>query len=104
LLRQFRLIRQSRDERAMATIIGSRSKRNDGRRPQPIVISVGIVLLAAVVLVSAGLVAIPLWTVLVQGWRLQPIADQCNIVGDARTREACDEKLREAVQHRARGD
>jgi hypothetical protein len=100
-LRQFRLIRQSRDERAMANSVGS--TRNDGRRPQPIVISVGIVLLAALVLVSAGLVAIPLWTVLVQGWRLQPIADQCNIVGDAREGEACDQKLREGVQHPARG-
>jgi hypothetical protein len=103
LLRQLRLIPQSRDERAMANIVGPRSKRNDGRRPQPIVISVGIVVLAAVVLVSAGLVAIPLWTVLVQGWRFQPIADQCNIVGGAGTREACDEELREAVQHPARG-
>jgi hypothetical protein len=103
LLRQFRLIRQSRDERALANIVGPRSKRNDGRRPQPIIISVGIVLLAAVVLVSAGLVAIPLWTVLVQGWRFQPIADQCTIVGHAREGEACDEKLREGVQHPARG-
>src|SRR5262249_969703 len=39
LLRQFCLIRQSREERVLAKIVGLRSNRNDGRKRQPIVIS-----------------------------------------------------------------
>src|SRR5262249_6070756 len=66
LLRQFRLIGQSREERAMARITGLAPRRNNARRREPFVISAGIVVLAAVVLVCAGLVSIPLWTALVQ--------------------------------------
>ena len=85
-------------------IVGLRSKRNDGRRRETTVISAAIVLLAAVVLVCAGLVSVPLWTALVQGWRFEPIADQCKMLKDASTTEGCDEKLRvEGVQHPARG-
>jgi hypothetical protein len=104
LLRQFRLIRQSREERAVARIVALRSNRNDGRRRQPIVISIGIVLLAAVVLVTAGLVAVPLWAVLMQSWRFEPIADQCKMLKDPRAREACDQMVRiEEAHHPARG-
>jgi hypothetical protein len=42
-------------------------QRNDGRRQQPIAISAGVTILAAIVLVCAGLLAVPLWTALVQG-------------------------------------
>ena len=88
----------------MANMVGPRSKRNDARRPQPIVISAAIAILAAVVLVCVGLVAVPLWTALVQGWQFQPLAEQCKVLKDARAREACDEKLRvEALQHPAKG-
>jgi hypothetical protein len=77
-----------------ANLVGRRSKRNERRRPQPIVISVGIVLLAAVVLVSAGLLAVPLWAILVQGWRFESIADECKMLNDDGAREACDERVR----------
>lgn len=70
----------------MAGIVGLRSRRNDGRRRQPMIIFAAIAILAAVVLVCAGLVAVPLWTAL--------IADQCQLLKGARAREACDEKLR----------
>jgi hypothetical protein len=84
--------------------IGLRSRRNGGRRRQPVVISAGIAILAAAVLLCAGLVAVPLWTALVQDWRFEPIADQCRMLKDARARETCDERLRvEATQHPARG-
>jgi hypothetical protein len=84
--------------------IGLRSRRNGGRRRQPVVISAGIAILAAAVLLCAGLVAVPLWTALVQDWRFEPIADQCRMLKDARAREACDERLRaEETQHPAKG-
>jgi hypothetical protein len=69
------LSRQSLEERAMANIIDLRSKRSDGRRRQPLVISASIVLLAAVVLICAGLIAVPLWTALFQNWRAEAISD-----------------------------
>jgi hypothetical protein len=88
----------------MANIVGPRSRRNDKQTRQPVIISAGIAVLAAVVSVCAGLAVVPLWTALVQGWRLQPIADQCKMLKGARTTEGCDEKLRvEGVQHPARG-
>ena len=49
--------------------------------------------LAAVVSLCAGLAVVPLWTALVQGWRFQPITDQCKMLKDAHAREAGDEKL-----------
>jgi hypothetical protein len=48
-------------------------QRNDGRRQQPIAISAGVTILAAIVLVCAGLLAVPLWTALVQGWQVKAI-------------------------------
>jgi hypothetical protein len=48
-------------------------QRNDGRRQQPIAISAGVTILAAIVLVCAGLLAVPLWTALVQGWQVEAI-------------------------------
>lgn len=78
----------------MANIIDLRSKRNEGQRRESTVISAAVVLLAAVVLVCAGLVLVPLWTVLFQGWRFEPIADQCKTLEDLRATEACGEKLR----------
>jgi hypothetical protein len=48
-------------------------QRNDGRRQQPIVIAAGFTILAASVLVCAGLVAVPLWTALVQGWQIEAV-------------------------------
>jgi len=76
----------------MANIVGPRSRRKQTR--QPVVISAAIAVLAATVLVCAGLVVVPLWTALVQGSRFQPIADQCKMLKDAHAREACDERLK----------
>jgi len=88
----------------MARNIGPRSRSNSGRGRQPFVISAGIAVLAAVVLVCAGLAAVPLWTALVQGSRFQPIADQCRMFTDAHAREICDEKLMvNRLQHPAKG-
>ena len=77
----------------MANIVGPRSRRNDKQTRQPVVISAAIAVLAATVLVCAGLVVVPLWTALVQSWRSQPVADQCRMLKDAHAREVCDEKL-----------
>jgi hypothetical protein len=87
------MIRRSQEERATARTIGLRSRSNSGRRRQPIVISAGIAVLAAVVSVCAGLAVVPLWTALVQGWRSEPVADQCQMLKDAHARDLCDEKL-----------
>jgi hypothetical protein len=78
----------------MANIVGPRSRRNDKQTRQPVIIFAGIAVLAAVVSVCAGLAVFPLWTALVQGWRFQPIADQCRMLKDAHAREACDERLK----------
>jgi hypothetical protein len=91
-------------ENAMANNFDRRARRNGRRKREPIVISAAIAILAAAVLACAGLVAVPLWTALVQDWRFEPIADQCRMLKDARAREACDERLRaEETQHPARG-
>ena len=88
----------------MAKITGLASSRNDGRRRQPFVISAGIAVLAAVVSVCAGLAVVPLWTALVQGWRSQPVADQCRMLKDAHAQEVCDERLMvDRLQHPAKG-
>ena len=78
----------------MANIVGPRSRRNDKQTRQPVILSAGIAVLAAVVSVCAGLAVVPLWTALVQGWRFEPIADQCKMLKDAHAREACDERLK----------
>jgi hypothetical protein len=81
-----------------------RARRNGPRKREPVVISAAIAILAAAVLVCAALVAVPLWTALVQDWRFEPIADQCRMLKDTRARAACDEKLRlEATPHPAKG-
>ncbi|HEY7662617.1 MAG TPA: hypothetical protein VH934_05795 [Xanthobacteraceae bacterium] len=88
----------------MTGAVRFRSRRNGGRRREPLVILVGIAILAAVVLVCAALLAVPLWTALVGNWRFEPIPDQCEMIKDARAREACDEKRRvEGPQHPAKG-
>ena len=70
-----------------------RSRRNNRARQQPDAISAGIVILAAATLVCAGLVAVPLWTALVQGWQVEAISDPCGVTGAA-ARQDCLEKLR----------
>jgi hypothetical protein len=98
------MIRRSQDERATARTIGARSRSNGGQGRQPFIISAGIAVLAAVVSVCAGLAVVPLWTALVQGWRSQPVADQCRMLKDDHAREACDEKLMvDRLQHPAKG-
>ena len=88
----------------MANIVGPRSRRNDKQTRQPVVISAAIAVLAATVLVCAGLVVVPLWTALVQGWRSQPVADQCRMLKDAHAQEVCDERLMvDRLQHPAKG-
>lgn len=88
---------------AMAYDFNRISRRNGGRGRRPVVISAGVAILAAAVLVCAALVAVPLWTALVQAWRFEPIADQCGMLKDTRAREACDEKLRlETAPHPAK--
>jgi hypothetical protein len=69
-----------------------RGRNTDGRQ-QPIAISAGIVILAAATLVCAGLVAVPLWTALVQGSQVEAVPDPCGVT-DAADRKDCLEKLR----------
>ena len=68
-----------------------RSRRNNRARQQPDAISAGIVILAAATLVCAGLVAVPLWTALVQGWQVEAVSDPCGVT-DAAARQDCLEK------------
>jgi hypothetical protein len=60
MLRQFQLIA---GETAMRRLARSRGQQ-DYRNEMPVVITVGIIILVGTVVVCAGLVAIPLWTVL----------------------------------------
>jgi len=70
-----------------------RSRRSNGPGQQPVAISAGIAILAAATLVCAGLVAVPLWSALVQGWQVEAVSDPC-AVRDAAARQGCLEKLR----------
>jgi len=72
---------------------GLRSRRDNGRSQQPLAITAGIIILALTALVCAGLVAVPLWTALVQGWQVETISDPCGLQ-DAAARQDCLEKLR----------
>jgi len=72
----------------MTNSVGLRSRRNNGQRRQPVAISAGIVILAAIALTCAGLVAVPLWTALVQGWRVEAISDPCGLKAQA-ARQDC---------------
>jgi hypothetical protein len=84
----------------MARIGDPRSRGKD----QPLIVSAGIVVLAAAVLICIGLVAIPLWTAVVHGWQFQPVADRCSILMDDPSRQACYEQLRlEESRHPAKG-
>ena len=72
----------------MTTSVNLRPRRNNGRRQQPIAISAAIVILAAIVLVCAGLAVVPLWTALVQGWQVEAISDPCDLK-DATAQQDC---------------
>lgn len=48
-------------------------RQNHGPRQPPIAISAGVTILAVIVLVCAGLLAVPLWTALVQDWRVEAV-------------------------------
>jgi hypothetical protein len=65
----------------MTSPVGRQSRRNDSPTPQLLVISVGIIVFAAVVLVCAALLAVPLWTALVADWQVEAISDRCAAVG-----------------------
>src|SRR5215831_3339794 len=77
----------------MTSSVGLRSRRNNGQRRQPVAISAGVIILAVIAVVCAGLVAVPLWTALVQGLQVETISDPCGLQ-DAAARQDCLEKLR----------
>ena len=82
---------------------GLRSRRDNGRSQQPLAITAGIIILALTALVCAGLVAVPLWTALVQGWQVETISDPCGLQ-DAAARQDCLEKIRVGEsRHPAKG-
>jgi|SRR5215510_7240847 len=72
---------------------GLRPRRSNGRRQEPIAISAAVVILALTALVCAGLVAVPLWTALVQGSQVEAISDPCDLK-DVTALQDCLEKLR----------
>lgn len=75
-----------------------------GIRFESAVISTGVAILAVVVLVCGGLIAVPLGTVLVQDWQFQVISNQCSILKDVSARQACYDNLRvEQSRHSAKG-
>jgi len=55
-------------------------------------------------MVCTALVAVPLWTALVQGWQVQPLADECSMLKEGPVRQDCYENRRHSSpQHPARG-
>src|SRR5262245_44226237 len=87
----------------MTSPVDPRSRRNNGRT-QPIAISAGIVILAAIVLACAALLAVPLWTALVQDWQVGAMSDPCALK-DATARQDCFEKPRpEGSRHPSQSD
>jgi hypothetical protein len=74
------------------------------KRREPFVITAGIVIFAAGVLICASLIAVPLWKALVGDLPFSPISDRCSVLMDAASRDACYEKLRaEETRHPAKG-
>jgi hypothetical protein len=66
-------------------------------------VTVLIAVLAAVAVICAGLVAIPLWSALVQSWQFQPVVQECIALKDAAARQACYEFSNREARHPARG-
>lgn len=86
----------------MTSPIGLRSRRRSSQARQPIFISVGVIILAAVVLVCVALLAVPLWTALVQDWEVEAVSDPCAL-NEASARQDCfDLRLGES-RHPAKG-
>jgi len=81
----------AKPEIAMTNVVHLR--QNHGPRQQPIAISAGVTILAVIVLVCAGLLAVPLWTALVQGWQVEATSEPCELK-DVSARQDCFEKLR----------
>jgi hypothetical protein len=76
-------------ECAMANRNKGQRSRNGRKSRQPAIIVAFIVVLAAATLAAAALVAIPLWTAVVQSWRFQPVIGECKTLQDAGARKAC---------------
>jgi hypothetical protein len=87
----------------MASAVRLRTRRQVSDIRQRAIIGAGVALLAAVVLVCAGLAALPLWTALVEGWHVEPLSDPCNGLKDVPARQACFEKSRIELRHPAKG-
>jgi hypothetical protein len=86
----------------MANLVRQRSGGN--ARRQPVAISIGIAVLTAAVMVCTALVAVPLWTALVQYWQVQPLADECSMLKEGPVRQGCNEnRSHNSPRHPARG-
>jgi len=66
-------------------------RRRKSLTRQQIIISGTVGLLTATVLICAGLVAVPLWSALVQRW---PAANECSAIKDNWARQVCYTKKR----------
>ena len=79
-----------------------RQKEAAGR--EPAVITASVVILCLLVLVCAGMLVPPLWTVAVNAWQFRSGAQECSVLEPAEARRTCYEEMGiPAARHPAKG-
>ena len=64
------------------------------RNEEPVTVAAVVVILTVVVLACAALVAVPLWTAVIEGGRSQATPDECRALASKPDRHACYDRLR----------
>ena len=81
------------------------ARESDETTRHSIIVSAVIALLLTAALACGTLVAVPLWNFLGEDSQLAPTSDQCDLLKDVATRQACYDKVRlqEGVRRPAKG-
>jgi hypothetical protein len=87
--------------KAKAVNPGTRQKK---LTQEPIAIRVPVIVLGMIVLLCAGLLVVPLWSAVVEGWQSHPNGQECDKSNDVAAQHNCYERLRDrATRHPAKG-
>ena len=78
---------------AMTTRANRRIRQKEATGREPVVITASVVVLGVLVLTCAGMLVAPLWTAVVDVWRIRPNGQECSMLKDAAARLVCDERL-----------
>ena len=82
--------------------LGARQKKFAAQ--QPIAIRALVIVLGMIVLLCAGLLVLPLWTAVVEGWPSDAKGQVCDRFNDVAAQQNCYERLHDrATRHPAKG-